>query len=73
MAYSAVIKPVEGTILTVIREAAEARAGERRDGRRSHRRPRRHRHRRARRRRTKTPDLLPTLKQAGWWTPAARA
>lgn len=64
MAYRAVIKPVEGTILTVVRETAEAarRSAERGDdlvtllqevvmsARQSV---------------ARTPDLLPTLKQAG--------
>ena len=64
MAYTAVIKPVEGTILTVIREAAEAAQASAAQGAdltavledtvfaaraAVH----------------KTPDLLPTLKQAG--------
>jgi DAK2 domain fusion protein YloV len=64
MAYTAVIKPVEGTILTVIREAAEGAQASAATGAdltavledtvRA-----------ARAAVQKTPDLLPTLKQAG--------
>jgi DAK2 domain fusion protein YloV len=64
LAYSAVIKPVEGTILTVIRDAAEAARQSAADGAnlstmlgdtvRA-----------AQASVARTPDLLPTLKQAG--------
>jgi DAK2 domain fusion protein YloV len=65
-AYGAVMKPVEGTILTVARESAEgARAALRRDARLSPHAVLEAAVAAGRHSLVRTPDLLPVLKQAG--------
>jgi DAK2 domain fusion protein YloV len=64
-AYQAVMRPVEGTILTVVREAAEAAEAAHRDGRRELVEVLETAVDAARGAVERTPDLLPVLREAG--------
>ena len=64
-AYQAVLKPIEGTILTVVRESAEAAEAAAADGRLARRRAAGRARRPASAALDNTPELLPVLKDAG--------
>jgi DAK2 domain fusion protein YloV len=64
-AYQAVMRPVEGTILTVVREAADAAEAAHRDGRRALVEVLETASSAAREAVERTPELLPVLREAG--------
>ena len=73
VAFQAVRKPVEGTILTVLRDSAQAAVNAVQAGAAHRGGPRGHRERGLRLGCSALPTCCPSSRRTAWWTPAASA